>query len=44
MYELIATVLSSAWSIALPFGFSFGAFILFVWSFPLVVRFIKSIF
>lgn len=44
MIDLISLVLSSAWSISLPFGFSFGVFILFVWSFPLVVRFIKSIF
>lgn len=44
MNDLIGTVLSSAFNIALPFGFSFGIFCVTVWSLPLLVRLIKSIF
>lgn len=44
MSELIGQILSSAFSIALPFGFTFGALCVTVWSLPLLVRLIKSIF
>lgn len=44
MTQLIATILSAAFNIALPFGFSFGVFVMFLWSLPLIVKFIKSIF
>lgn len=44
MNELIGTVLSSAFNIVLPFGFTFGALCVCVWSLPLLVRLIKSIF
>ena len=42
--ELIIQIMSSAFNIALPFGFSFGIFCVAVWSLPLIVRLFKSIF
>lgn len=42
--EIVAHVLSSVASIALPFGFTFGVFCVFVWSVPMIVRLFKSIF
>lgn len=44
MVQLLAYILSCAYSIVLPFGFTFGAFIIMLWSLPLIIRFIKSIF
>lgn len=42
--ELVAHVLSSVASISLPFGFTFGHFLLFLWSVPLIMHLFKSIF
>ena len=42
--DLIVQVFSSAFNIALPWGFSFGALCVAVWSLPLLIRLIKSIF
>lgn len=44
MQALIIQILSSAFNIALPYGFTFGAFIVFIWSIPLVVKLIGKIF
>lgn len=45
MTALIANILSSAFDISLPWiGVSFGIFVVFLWSLPLLVRLIKSIF
>ena len=45
MNELILQVLTSAFNIQLPyFGFSFGIMCVTIWSLPLIVKFIKSIF
>lgn len=45
MTDLITQILSSAFNIQLPyFGFSFGILCVMIWSIPLIVRFIKSIF
>ena len=42
--DLIIQIMSSAFNIMLPFGFTFGIFIVMVWSIPLVIRLFKSIF
>lgn len=44
MNELILHVLSSAFNLQLPFGFSFGMFCVMCWSIPLLPRLIKSLF
>lgn len=44
MTDLIVQVLSSAFNITLPFGFTFGIMCVTFWSLPLLVRLIKSIF
>ena len=44
MQDLIVQILSSAFNIALPYGFTFGTFIVFIWSIPLVVKLISKIF
>lgn len=44
MNDLIVHVLSSAFNIALPFGFTLGVLCVTLWSLPLLVRLIKSIF
>ena len=41
---LIVMVLQSAFNIVLPFGFTFGVFIVFLWSIPLIVKLIGKIF
>ena len=42
--ELIVQILQSAFNIALPFGFTFGVFIVFIWSIPLIIKLIGKIF
>lgn len=42
--QTIIYILSQAAGIMLPFGFTLGTLVVFVWSVPMVVRFIKSIF
>lgn len=42
--QLVYHVLSSVANIQLPFGFTFGIFLLFLWSVPLIFKFFKSIF
>ena len=42
--DLIVQILSSAFNIVLPFGFTFGIFCVFCWSIPLLIRLIKKIF
>lgn len=44
MSALIVQILSSAFNIVLPFGFTFGIMCVTFWSLPMIVRFIKSIF
>lgn len=44
MTGLIVHVLSSAFDIMLPFGFTFGIFCVFIWTIPMIVRLLKSIF
>lgn len=45
MNNLVIHVLSSAYNLTLPFiGISFGSLCVFIWSLPLVVKLIKSIF
>lgn len=44
MMDTVVYILSSVASIALPFGFTFGSFVVFLWSVPLIMRFFKSIF
>lgn len=44
MASIITYILSSAFNIILPFGFSFGIMIVTVWTLPMLIRFIKSIF
>lgn len=43
MSEVIK-ILSSAFNIMLPFGFTFGAMVVFLWSIPLIPKLFKSIF
>lgn len=42
--QLTIHVLQSVFNIALPFGFSFGALYVFLFSIPLMLKFIKQIF
>jgi len=42
--DTVVYILSSVASISLPFGFTFGAFVVFCWSIPLIMRLFKSIF
>lgn len=42
--EVINTILISVANIMLPFGFTLGAFVVFVWSIPLLIKLFKSIF
>lgn len=42
--DVIYQILNSAASIQLPFGFTLGAMVVFVFSIPLLLKFIKSIF
>lgn len=45
MYDLVLTILQSAFRIQLPFvGVSFGILCVFIWSLPMLMRFIKSLF
>lgn len=41
---VVIQILSEVSSIVLPFGFTFGVFCVAIWSIPMLVRFIKSIF
>lgn len=41
---VVYQILSEVSSIMLPFGFTFGAMIIFIWSIPMLLRFFKSIF
>lgn len=42
--SVVIQILSSVSNIMLPFGFTFGAMIVFVWSIPILMRLFKSIF
>lgn len=42
--EVVYQILGSVASISLPTGFTFGAFIVFIWSIPLLPKLFKSIF
>lgn len=42
--EVVYQILNSVASLSLPTGFSFGTFIVFIWSIPLLPRLFKSIF
>ena len=44
MTGLLTHIMSSAFNIMLPFGFSFGIFCVAVWTLPMIVRLFKSIF
>lgn len=44
MQNLIVQVLSSAFNIVLPFGMTFGVFVVSLWSLPLLVKLIKQLF
>lgn len=45
MNDLVITILSSAFSIQLPyFGFSFGIMCVALWTLPMLIKFLKSIF
>lgn len=44
MISLISQIMSSAFNIVLPFGFTFGIFIVAIWTMPMIVRLFKSIF
>lgn len=44
MVDLIVYILQCAFSITLPFGFTFGIMCVFLWTIPMLIRFIKSIF
>lgn len=44
MIALINQIMSSAFNIMLPFGFSFGIFCVAIWTLPMIVRLFKSIF
>lgn len=44
MWSLIYQILNAAWSITLPFGFTFGIMCVAIWSLPLLMRFIRGIF
>lgn len=41
---VVIQILSQVSGIVLPFGFTFGALCIFVWSIPMLLRFFKSIF
>ena len=43
--DLIIQIMSGAFNITLPVvGVSFGIFCVFIWTLPMLVRFIKSLF
>ena len=44
MQSLLVQIFSSAFNIILPFGMTFGVFIVSLWSLPLLVKLIKSLF
>lgn len=44
MYDLIIQIMQSAFTIPLPFGFSFGIMCVTFWTLPMLMRFLKSIF
>lgn len=41
--EVVIQILSEVSSIVLPFGFTFGTLIIFLWSIPLLGKLIKSL-
>lgn len=43
-FTIINTILVNVANIMLPFGFTFGVMIVFVWSIPLLIKLFKSIF
>lgn len=43
-FSVINAILANVANIMLPFGFTFGAMIVFVWSIPLLIKLFKSIF
>lgn len=43
-FTVINAILAQVANIALPFGFTFGAMIVFIWSIPLLIKLFKSIF
>lgn len=44
MQALLVQIYSSAFNIMLPFGMSFGVFVVSLWSLPLLVKLIKQLF
>lgn len=44
MGDLIIQILQSAFSLQLPFGFTFGMFVVMCWSIPLLPKLIKMLF
>lgn len=42
--QIVLHVLSEVAGIMLPFGFTFGVLIIFLWTIPLLIKFFKSIF
>lgn len=42
--SVVIYILSQVSGIVLPFGFTFGAMIVFVWSIPIIMKLFKQIF
>lgn len=42
--SIVNTILVSVANIMLPFGFTFGALVVFLWSIPLLIKLFKDIF